>query len=191
MLFRRRTPEGFLDRLRVALWPRNGWSRSLRYFTKRVLRLSGSPHAIALGIASGVFVSWTPFVGLHIVLSVALAFILNANLVAAGLGTIVGNPLTFPFIWWSTFQLGKHLLHTAPDHVHLANIADMLAHKPFSSLIPLLKPMIAGAIPLGVASGAAAYLIVVVAVRAYQSARRKRLDARRREVLIGADQAAE
>jgi uncharacterized protein (DUF2062 family) len=190
MLFRRRTPLTWVARIRVALWPSNGWGRSLRYFGKRVLRLSGSPHAIALGFACGVFASWTPFMGFHIALSAAIAFIIGGNFVAAGLGTVVGNPLTFPFIWWSSLELGKRLLHVDAGHVRLANLADQLAHAPFSALLPIIKPMTAGAIPLGLASAIVAYVIVATAVGAYQRSRQNRLLARRQH-LADAGQAAE
>ena len=49
MLFRRRNRPTRIERLRVAVWPRNSWARSTRYFGKRVLRLTATPHAIALG----------------------------------------------------------------------------------------------------------------------------------------------
>ena len=47
MLFRRRKPDGFLERVRTYLWPRRSFSRSLQYFSKRILRLKATPHAVA------------------------------------------------------------------------------------------------------------------------------------------------
>ncbi|MEO8669555.1 MAG: DUF2062 domain-containing protein [Bauldia sp.] len=181
MLFRRRTPQKRVERIRVALWPSNGWSRSIQYFSKRVLRLAGSPHAIALGFAAGVFASWTPFIGLHILLSVALAFVIGGNFLAAALGTFVGNPFTFPFIWWSSFALGNRLLDAPGDEMSFRDLASGLTHQPLSGILPIIKPMTIGAVPLGIASGVVAYVIVVLGVKAYQAARRHRLAARRIE----------
>src|SRR5690606_27489557 len=96
MLFRRREAESFLERLRVHLWPRRSWSRSTRYVVHRVRRLSATPHAVALGFAAGVFVSATPFIGFHMVLAALTAWIIGGSIVAAILGTFVGNPLTYP-----------------------------------------------------------------------------------------------
>ncbi|WP_346433030.1 DUF2062 domain-containing protein [Breoghania sp.] len=62
MLFQRRTPPHWLEQIRVALWPRHSFARSAKYFGKRVLRLTASPHAVALGFAAGTFASFTPFV---------------------------------------------------------------------------------------------------------------------------------
>jgi uncharacterized protein (DUF2062 family) len=181
MLFRRRTPRNRLERLRGAVWPSNGWWRSIRYFSKRVVRLAGSPHAIALGFAAGVFVSWTPFLGLHIMLGVALAFLFGGHFLAAALGTFIGNPFTFPFMWWSSFTLGSTLLEEPGDRLHISDVAEGLAHEPFSSLLPIIKPMTLGALPLGLASAILSYVIVVYAVQVYQAARRHRLAARRVE----------
>ena len=44
----------------------------------RLLRLSASPHSIAAGVAIGIAVAWTPFLGVHIIIALAIAFILRA-----------------------------------------------------------------------------------------------------------------
>ena len=110
MLFRRRIPPGIGEKFRVWMWPRRSWARSGLYVSKRISRLTGSPHTIAAGVAAGVFASFTPFMGFHFLLAFALAYVLAGNMIAAALGTFVGNPLTFPFIWASTFSFGRTLL---------------------------------------------------------------------------------
>jgi uncharacterized protein (DUF2062 family) len=185
MLFRRRTPPTLPARVKLALWPSNGWSRSFQYFTKRILRLAGSPHAIALGFAAGVFASWTPFVGFHIVMSVALAFVIGGNFVAAALGTFVGNPFTFPFIWWSSFVVGNRLLEDRSEPVQFSDLAAGLTHEPLSNILPIIKPMTVGSLPLGVVSAVIAYALVYFGTRTYQAARRNRLAARRVGRMVG------
>ena len=179
MLFRRRETQSLMARLRTAVWPRHSWSRSARYFGKRVLRLSGSPYAVAAGVAAGVFASFTPFVGLHFIISFGLAFIIGGNLLAAGIGTFFGNPLTFPFIWASTYSLGNHIIgHTralAMQEIHYA-----LAHRSFGVLWPIISPMLVGAVAIGVPVALASYLVAFFGVRAFRNLRRERLDARRR-----------
>ena len=179
MLFRRREPPTRAERLRVALWPRESWSRSLKYFGKRVLRLSASPHAIAVGFACGVLVSWTPFVGFHFLMSAFIAFFLGGNLVASAIGTIVGNPFTFPLMWWSAFRLGHWMLGMKPHMGKLPPGHESLVHATWAEILPVLRPMLVGAVPLGIVSGVIAYFIVRAAVTAYQNARRRRLETRR------------
>jgi uncharacterized protein (DUF2062 family) len=180
MLFRRRHNLGRWDRLRVWLWPRVSWRRSALYYLKRILRLSGAPHAIALGAAIGVAVTFTPFVGFHLAITFAVAWLLGGNMLAGAIGTFVGNPLTFPLIWAGTYQLGHYFMrgwaHGAP-----AELQHEITHRSLSEILPLVEPMIIGAIPLGLAAGAVTYVVAGKAVAAYQEARRQRL-AERREV---------
>ncbi|MAB00958.1 MAG: hypothetical protein CMN87_20895 [Stappia sp.] len=185
MLFKRRTKPSHLERLRVAVWPRHSFARSARYFSKRVLRLTASPHAIALGFAAGAFASFTPFIGLHFILSFVIAFIIGGNMLAAALGTAVGNPLTFPLIWASTYKVGTLIaygeaktLSTGEMNRHLDG---SLLEKSLDVLLPLIKPMLIGSVPLGLAAGLFFYFLVLYSVRGYQRARRHRIALRRRE----------
>jgi uncharacterized protein (DUF2062 family) len=179
MLFRRREAQSLMARMRTAVWPRNSWSRSARYFGKRVLRLSGSPHAVAAGVAAGVFTSFTPLVGLHFIVAFIFAFIIGGNLLAAGIGTFFGNPLTFPFIWASTYSLGNHMLGRSNAFV-LHEFHYALAHKSPELLWPIIAPMLVGSVPIGLPVAIAVYIAVFFAVRAFRDLRRERLEARRR-----------
>jgi uncharacterized protein len=168
-----------MQRLRIALWPRHSWGRSSRYFWKRVLRLSGSPHAIALGFAAGVGVSFTPFIGFHFILGGILALVLGGNLFASALGTAIGNPLTFPFIWWSTYLVGSQFVDGAPHHTAATDLFAGFGQQTLGEILPILTPMVIGALPLGSLAAAASYIIVLYLVRAFKHARAQRLASRR------------
>lgn len=158
----------------MALWPRRNWMRSGKYVTKRVFRLTASPHGIAAGVAAGVFASFTPFLGFHFVIAFALAYLIAGNFIAAAMGTFFGNPFTLPFIWASTYATGKFILsgatgtngtNNAERFGEIAN-ADFFAHgfhglaaKIASIWEPVILPMTVGAIPLGVSFAISAYLI--------------------------------
>ena len=180
MLFKRRNPLSFREKLRLAVWPANGWKRSVRYISKRVMRLSGSPHAIAAGFAAGVFASFTPFIGFHFILSFVVAFLIGGNMLAAAFGTAVGNPLTFPAIWVSSYKIGNFMLGLDHTHMQADTISASLTTQSPGSIFPLLQSMTIGGLPLGLAFGLAAYFSVRWLVVAYQRARRHRFDARRR-----------
>ncbi|MGB8287975.1 MAG: DUF2062 domain-containing protein [Rhizobium ruizarguesonis] len=75
MLFRRRKPLSLAQRIRAVFWPSKGLLRSIRYIAIRVLRLKATPHAVAAGVAAGVAVSCTPFLGFHFIMAFCLAFI--------------------------------------------------------------------------------------------------------------------
>lgn len=76
----------------------------------RLGRMPGSAHRVAWGLACGVAVGLTPFVGVHFLMAASLALVTGGSVIAALLGTFVLNPWTAPFIWWGSFQLGQWLL---------------------------------------------------------------------------------
>lgn len=181
MLFKRRSPANLWQRTRAALWPRKGFWRPPLYLYHRTVRLRATPHAIAMGIAAGVAVSWTPFIGFHFVSAFALAFLLGGNFFAAALGTAFGNPFTFPFIWLLTWRFGNSLLGRSSferDHIDLVgmvktfDLADIWR--------PLLEPMAVGAIVPAVVCGALFYGLTFFAVKAFQEKRQAVLASRSR-----------
>lgn len=107
-----------LSAARDALWPRTGWARAFQYVKHRLNRLPDRPQRIARGIMAGVFISFTPFFGLHFLLAVTLAWILRANILAAILGTFFGNPLTFPLIAVFSTKFGQFLLGAERSRLH-------------------------------------------------------------------------
>jgi uncharacterized protein (DUF2062 family) len=189
MLFARKSPPDWREKLRVAVWPRRSWSRSLKYLAKRVLRLTASPHAIAAGIAAGVFASFTPYMGLHFMIGFIVAYVIAGNFIAAAMGTFIGNPISFPFIWAATYKTGNFILYGSfggegGPHEALSRLSHINFWKEgFAGILdvassiwePVLKPMSVGAIPLGITAGVIAYLITRWAAAAFQVSRRKLL----------------
>lgn len=182
MLFRRRDRPALGERIRIFLVPRRNYRRSFRYLGKRVVRLTGSPHAVAAGVASGVAASCTPFLGFHFVLSFVLAFLFRGNMLAAALGTAVGNPLTFPLIWLGTFRIGswiQGLWQDEPPERLPEEFTD--GRVGWDAIAPVIEQMMIGAVPLALVVGFTVYAIVRSSLSAYQRSRRQRLAERRSE----------
>ena len=110
MIFKRRDKRLTFGRLKELLLPKKGWRRTLDYFIYRVKRIPDTPHKIAIGIATGVFCSFTPFFGLHFFLAAFVTYIFKGNIVAALFGTFFGNPVTWPFIASFSVKLGQIIL---------------------------------------------------------------------------------
>ncbi len=184
MLFRRRKKADLYERLRLWLWPRRSFARSVSYISKRILRLSATPHAIAAGFAAGVFASFTPYIGLHIVITVVICYLVAGNVVSGLLGTLVGNPLTAPLIWASTYGSGYWLLKgQTPKGEAPTFLLDRLFHLDmgvlWDALIalwePVLKPMTLGAFVVGIPVSLLFYFSVRWATIEFQERRRKHL----------------
>jgi uncharacterized protein (DUF2062 family) len=171
MLFKRRETESFLARMRVHLWPRRSWTRSSRYVVYRLRRLSATPHAIALGFSVGVFSAITPFLGTHLIMASLVAWIAGGSIIAAVLGTFIGNPLTYPFLWYLTYSVGNFMLGAHGIRKKI-DLSDGIFHASLAHLWPILKPMSLGTIPVGLSAAALSYVLVKPAVAAYQRRRR-------------------
>ncbi len=176
-MFKRRSKRGLLYRIRGFVWPHIGWRRAGRYFFHRLMRLPGTPHSIAAGFACGSAISFTPFIGFHFILSGLLAWAIGGNVVAALIGTVVGNPWTFPFIWVAVYKLGCLILGWKS--------VDILSHGLTLTYIlqrpqMVLLPMIVGSVPAGAVAWVVSYWPVRYIVSDYQAVRRRLRERRRR-----------
>lgn len=142
---------------------------------------AGEPHEIALGCALGAFASITPLLGIQTLMAVLLAMVLRASVPAAVIGTFIGNPLSWPFIWASTYAMGLRLVGLEGvldpnaierDMLHLwAAVLERSPHVMDATaalLWPLLWPMLAGSVPIGLLTAAIVYYISRNAVRAWR-----------------------
>ncbi|HCQ82222.1 MAG TPA: DUF2062 domain-containing protein [Rhodobiaceae bacterium] len=175
-MFKRRKPRSIIEKWQQFFWPREGWMRAIKYTWQRAIRLDGSAHSIAMGLAVGAFVSATPFIGTHLLWAALVAWVLGGNIIASAIGTWVGNPLSFPFIWIMTFNVGHFILGTWDQTTDLPALSFWLfLDAPLSTLWPVIFPMLVGGIPVGIAMGVATYYPSLWAVRFYQEKRRAKL----------------
>ncbi|MDP6883758.1 MAG: DUF2062 domain-containing protein [Rhodospirillales bacterium] len=177
-MFGRRNKISWSVRLREFVWPRSGWRRSTEYLRHRVFRLPGTPYALAAGAACGAAISFTPFVGFHFVLAALLAWLLRANIVASAVGTAVGNPWTFPFIWLWVYEFGTWMgvgdASSAADvdfTTMFAAILQALLRFDMMYLLktawPVMAPMLAGSIPTALVVWFSFYLAMKPMIASY------------------------
>ncbi len=184
-MFRRRNPLPLLHKIAEFFWPARGWSRASRYVAHRLGRLPGTPYRIAAGFACGAAVSFTPFIGLHFLLAALLSLTLRAHVVASAIGTVIGNPWTFPFIWTWIYTLGRWILGDgAADDLPAILTLTYIFDRPLAVLLP----MTVGGVPMAIVTWFGVYFPVRALVAHYQKARRRRL---RKKVLKRMERTAE
>jgi hypothetical protein len=88
-----------------------GWRRTIKYYYKRIIRLRDDPSRITRGICVGACICFTPLPGTHFLQAVLWASIFRGNILAALVATWVGNPWTFPFMWWASYLLGSFVFN--------------------------------------------------------------------------------
>lgn len=185
MLFRRREPVDFIKRIRLWLWPRRSFSRSFSYIRKRILRISATPHKVALGFAIGIFLACSPLFGMHIILAIFFSWVLRANIAAAIIGTVFSNPLTFLLIVMADYKIGYFFLSffSNVDEISLSQIRvlfDGLALSNVSLLfkgawLSIMRPMILGGTLLGIIFSSLSYIGVYRAIARFQQKRYKKI----------------
>lgn len=196
MVFRRRDRPAFLVRVRETIYPRRGWRRALEYIGHRVRRIPDSPHRIALGFSCGVFVSFSPLFGFHFFYAMFLAWLLRGNVLASLIGTVAGNPLTFPIIASTSLALGRRILGYGATGRDFGRITDAFTeaaegiwegvlslfglgeaewHKVAAFFTDIIWPYYVGGLLPGLVAAIASYYLTRPVIAAYQAARRKRL----------------
>ena len=199
MVFKRRDKQSFLRRVWEFFWPRTGWTRAAMYVKHRLWRLPDPPHRIARGIFAGVFVTFSPFFGLHFFLAAFLSWAMRGNIIAALLATFVGNPLTFFFIGAASLNAGHFILGRPPPGEVDEGMFKLFWHAiqdtgwnvwailtgntPEWGRLPVFYqevffPYMVGGIIPGLVAGIAAYYFTLPIIRAYQNRRKGRIKAK-------------
>jgi len=212
-LFERRSKSTLIGKLRDLLWPRIGFRRSARYVGHRLARLPGSPYAIAGGFAWGAAVSFTPFIGFHFILGGIFSWMTRCSIIASAIGTAIGNPWTFPFIWAFVYNVGTSILRmdeasTGSPMESLSLFFDQLwklagncilwigglieaseisgggtLESLHNLALTVFWPLFVGSIPVAAIAWIVFYLPLKYLVAGYQKARRHRMERKGRLVV--------
>jgi uncharacterized protein (DUF2062 family) len=147
---------------------------------RRLLALDDPPERTALAFSLGVFIAFSPFLGLHTILATLIAFLFRFNKVAVYAGTFINNPfLTLVPIIIASYAVGALILGRPlriPDsgvellrHPHLLT-ADYY-HKLFLESDDIIWPFSIGGLTLSVVCSLIAYPVTSSLLRARQRAK--------------------
>lgn len=152
----------------------------LRAAFRRLLTLDDPPERTALAFSIGVFIAFSPFLGLHTILATLVAFLFRFNKLAVYTGTFINNPfLTLvPIIIASyaigAFVLGRPLRISAAGlellrHPHL--LTGAYYHQLFKESWDIVWPFSIGGMLLSVVCSLIAYPVTSSLLRARQNAK--------------------
>ena len=136
---------------------------TLRGIFRAILHLQDTPHRIALAFGLGVFIAFSPLLGIHTGLALGLAFLFRLSRVAILAGAWINNPWTLAPMFMAGTALGCGILGVAPES--LDQVQWSLKGRAFyvalwEGLRPLLLPFVIGNTILGVIGGGLSYLVV-------------------------------
>jgi uncharacterized protein (DUF2062 family) len=141
-------------------------TRSLvRRWLDALLHIHDTPERTAAAFALGVFLGFSPFLGLHTLLGIVLAFLLNLNRVAVLLGVYSNLPWIIAGYYAFTTMLGAAITRTRIPpgfRIQLTELFDspLLSAHFWHQLGALLKPLLW---PYAVGSMLGAIVLAVIA----------------------------
>jgi len=146
-----------------------GWARA-------IVAIRATPRQVALGVALGSFIAFTPFMGLQMILAALAATIVGASRKAAMLAVWISNPLTMGPIFAVTYWIGALLM--SPETA-TAGIAETTSSSirfespPISTLVDagwgIMWTMTVGGALVGLAAAVGAYVLTHRGVQVFQS----------------------
>jgi hypothetical protein len=147
--------------------------------------LDDPPWKIALGLAVGVFISCTPFYGLHTLMAIGAAFALRVNKLSTVTGAWLNLPWFAPFVYGLSLKVGEFLL-SGGEGLKDKSLFDLSAAiGPYLSvwkagegflassklLFAASKPLFVGTTVVGLVAGAITYGVALAVIK---QARRRR-----------------
>jgi uncharacterized protein len=158
------------------------WRRRSRVLMLDLLGREETPERVAAAIGLGVGIGFSPFIGLHLLLALGLAWLFRLNKIDTVLGTLSGQVPTWTPVFPLGYRLGRAILgydrYTVPRlnwdailHSHITWIFHPLqtAHELFGrhALGPRLASFFVGTTILAAMIGIAAYGFALAILRLY------------------------
>ncbi|MEE2695449.1 MAG: DUF2062 domain-containing protein [Pseudomonadota bacterium] len=120
-----------------------GIKRFLRLQKMKIYRIRDFPDSVAIGLAWGTSISFTPLLGLHLIICYFGTFAMRGNLIAATVGSVIGNPWTFPFFFYFSYKIGVFFF--TPLEIYEFKISFLI-----ENFGDLFLPTFVGSIPIAI-----------------------------------------
>jgi uncharacterized protein (DUF2062 family) len=144
---------------------------------RRLLAIDDPPERTALAFSIGVFIAFSPFLGLHTIIATLIAFVFRFNKVAIYTGTFLNNPpLTLVPIIIASYAVGAFFMGRAlripPEGIVLIKDPHLLTADYYRRIFVqswyLVEPFALGGIVLSVVCSLIAYPLTLRTLRAYR-----------------------
>lgn len=139
----------------------------LRDRIRSLFALNDPPHRLAVAFAAGVFIAFSPTIGLHTLTVFAIAWLFRLNTIVVLTAAFLNNPWTivpmYGFCLWFGIKItGADIPEPAIPW------AQASARELFLLLKPFLWPFVAGTLVIGAASAAISYVLFYWAIVRYR-----------------------
>ena len=147
----------------------------IRSWLEQLLHIHDTPHRTAAAYALGVFLAFSPMLGLHTVLGLALAFLLRLNRVAVVLGVYTNLPWLVPAYYTIVTIAGAAVLRVEIPPGAVDRAMDAVSAAPWGhltglaqALAPLLWAFVLGSTVGALLLAAVAYRVSLAMILAHR-----------------------
>ena len=129
------------------------FSKFFRNIKMKIYRIRDFPESVAIGLAWGVAISFTPLFGFHLIICYLGTLAMRGNLIAATVGSVIGNPWTFPIFFYVAYKLGVNFVYSPLEYYEF-KIGFLIEN--FSKLF---FPTLLGSLPIAITTWFITYKI--------------------------------
>lgn len=141
-----------------------------KYFRERlqgIMKLDDPPHKLALAFAIGVFIAFSPWLGLHIISCFFFAWLFRVSKVVVLTGAFVNNPWTmvpmYAFCLWFGIKITGGTAEVPKIAWSTLGFRDL-----FSVLLPFLWPFVVGTLVTGAVASVPTYFLILWLIKRYR-----------------------
>ena len=159
---------------KAAAWARfREWLSHVHF---RLVTIEASPHAIALGVAIGIFFGFTPLWSLKTLLSIAVAWLLGGNKIAAAISVQL-HDLILPFmpaIYLWEYKIGFWTMHGHLPHRVTFHAFTLRQYLQWEALFTVGRPVLIGSVVIGLPCAVIVYVVCRGLVTRHRAKRAQR-----------------
>ena len=148
-------------------------SDRVRRTVQILLQLSDTPHRIALSFAIGVWIAFSPLLGIHTGLALAIAYTFRLSRASILIGAYVNNPWTIAPMYTAGTVLGSYMLGVSTEGLSEIDWS-LHGHAFYEAMLrglrPYVWPYIVGNTALGSVAAVAAYFALRTMLQRQQAA---------------------
>jgi uncharacterized protein (DUF2062 family) len=137
-----------------------------------IVKLDDPPHRLALAFALGVFIAFSPTLGLHIISCLVVAWVFRLSKFVILTGTLVNNPWTIVPLYGFCIWFGMKITGSAAEVPRIA-WSELTFSNTYSVLKPYLWSYVAGTLVLGTIAALLSYVLFYWAILRYRRADKK------------------
>jgi len=153
--------------------------KTVKQYLRTFVALDDTPERIALAFSIGVFISFSPLLGLHTLIGMLIAVFFGLNRMAMLTGVWINNPWTLLPIYSTATYVGQRLAGFRGNSAPMVRFHEMWHLRYWLGVIHdwrFLKPLLLGSTVISFVAGGLAYAITLLWLRHLKSVRSRRAE---------------